>query len=60
MNYPKILIIGQYFASTSGAGITMTNLFKGWDIEKIPATAENIHDPDFDICNKYCQIGSQE
>ena len=35
MNYPKVLIIGQYFHTESGGGITMTNLFKGWDKEKI-------------------------
>ena len=48
MNYPKVLIIGQYFHTESGGGITMTNLFKGWDKEKIASAAENIYDPDFE------------
>ena len=60
MNYPKVLIIGQYFHTESGGGITMTNLFKGWDKEKIASAAENIYDPDFEVCEKYYQLGSLE
>ena len=58
--YPKILIVGQYFNKTSGGGITMANLFEGWNKESIAATAENIHNPNFEICNTYYQLGSQE
>ena len=59
-NYPKILIVGQYFNKTSGGGITMANLFEGWDKENIAVAAENIYNPNFDICNKYYQFGSLE
>jgi len=34
-NYPKVLIIGENFHSTSGGGITISNLFKGWPKSKI-------------------------
>lgn len=60
MYYPKILIIGQYFNTTSGGGITMTNLFKGWDKDNIAVAAENICNPNFEACNKYYQLGSLE
>lgn len=60
MKYPKVLIVGQYFNSDSGGGITMTNLFKGWDKESIAVIAENIHNPNFAVCNKYYQLGSLE
>ena len=59
-NYPKILIVGQYFNTKSGGGITMTNLFKGWDKGNIAVVSQNIINPDFEICNKYYQLGPLE
>ena len=59
-SYPKILIIGQYFEKRPGSAITMTNLFKGWDKECIAVAAGEINNPDFEICNKYYQLGSLE
>ncbi|HEY5371337.1 MAG TPA: hypothetical protein VIJ75_20325, partial [Hanamia sp.] len=58
--YPKILIIGQYFEKRPGGVITMTNLFKGWDKDRIAVATADINDPDFEICNKYYQLGSLE
>jgi glycosyltransferase involved in cell wall biosynthesis len=60
MNYPKILIIGQYFNLHSGGGITLSNLFSGWDKDKIAVISENIFDPNFDVCEQYYQLGSTE
>lgn len=58
--YPRILISGQYFHTKSGGGITLSNLFSGWDKEKIASTASFITYPSFEICNNYYQIGSKE
>lgn len=61
MKYPKVLIVGQYFEMVrSGGSVTMTNLFTGWDKEKLAVSAENIHNPNFAVCNKYYQLGSLE
>jgi glycosyltransferase involved in cell wall biosynthesis len=60
MKYPKVLIVGQYFNIRSGGGITMTNLFKGWDKENIAVAAEDIINPDFSVCNKYYRLGALE
>lgn len=60
MKYPKILIIGQYFNLNTGGGITMTNLFKGWDKQNVAVAAESIYNPNFVLCNKYYQLGSLE
>jgi glycosyltransferase involved in cell wall biosynthesis len=61
MKYPKILIIGNhYFDLHSGGGITLTNLFKGWDEECIAVAGENIYDPDYTVCKKFYQLGSAE
>jgi glycosyltransferase involved in cell wall biosynthesis len=60
MNSPRILIVGHYFDLHSGGGITMTNLFKGWDTDNIAVIAENINHPDVSVCNKYYQLGSLE
>jgi len=58
--YPRVLISGQYFHTRSGSGITLTNLFSGWNKDKIAATASYIANPSFDICDNYYQIGSKE
>lgn len=60
MKYPKILIIGQYFNTGSGGGITMTNLFKGWDKENIAVAARDIYNPNFEVCHQYYQLGTLE
>ena len=31
MNFPKVLILNQPFNNVSGGGITLSNLFKGWE-----------------------------
>jgi len=59
-NYPKVLLVGEYFDRKPGYGITIINLFKEWDIRSIAATAEDITDPDFDICKNYYNLGSLE
>jgi glycosyltransferase involved in cell wall biosynthesis len=59
-NYPKILIVGQYFNTGSGGGITMTNLFKEWDKENIAVAAQDIYNLNFEVCDKYYQLGSHE
>ena len=58
--YPRILISGQYFHTRSGGGITLSNLFFGWDKDKIASTASFITNPSFEICDNYYQIGSKE
>lgn len=63
MPFPKILIIGQPFNNNTGGGITLSNLFSGWDKDKIAVTctgyllSDNI-DPK--ICNTYYQLGFKE
>ena len=60
MTYPKVLIIGQQFDKRSGGGITLTNLFYGWDINKIAVAASEINNPDFSVCNRFYCIGTSE
>lgn len=63
MPSPNILIIGQPFTSNTGGGITLTNLFSGYDRDKIAVActgyllSENI-DPN--NCNTYYQLGYKE
>lgn len=60
MSYPKILIVGRIFDLRTGGGITLIQLFKGWDKVKIAVAAERIEDPDFSVCETYYQLGSLE
>ncbi len=63
MSLPRVLIIGQPFNMNTGGGITLTNLFRGWDRDKIAVTCaaylllDNI---DTEVCNTYYQLGYKE
>lgn len=58
-----MLIIGQPFDNQTGGGITLTNLFSGWNKEKLAVVfpcylmTESVN---FDICQNYYQIGNLE
>lgn len=60
IEFPRILISGQYFHTNSGGGITLSNLFSDWDKDKIAATASFITNPSFEVCQNYYQLGSSE
>ena len=47
--YPKVLIVGNTFDEFSGAGVTLTNLFKNWPKEKIAVAATS------DVNYNYCE-----
>ena len=63
MPLPKVLIIGQPFNNDTGGGITLSNLFSGWDKDKIAVACspyilqDNI---DTEICDTYYQLGRKE
>ena len=58
-NYPKILIIGQTFNKSSGGGITISNLFNGWQKDRLAvASNSNLYfDLDLSVCEQYYQLG---
>ncbi len=62
MSLPKVLIIGQTFNSKTGGGITQSNLFSGWDKDKIAVacTAHLLSNSDRNICDNYYQLGKDE
>jgi len=63
MSFPKVLIIGQPFNNNTGGGITLSNLFNGWDRDKLAVVClayllkDNI---DTSVCNTYYQLGNKE
>ncbi|MBI5649269.1 MAG: glycosyltransferase [Chloroflexi bacterium] len=59
-DYPRVLILGHGFNSTSGGGITLTNLFKGWDKDKIAVATGQTDFIDATICERYYHFGSLE
>lgn len=58
--YPKVLVIGNTFHTNSGGGITMSNLFKGWDQNRIAVLTYAMHLSEPGICNTYYQLGNKE
>jgi glycosyltransferase involved in cell wall biosynthesis len=63
MALPKVLIIGQPFNNDTGGGITLSNLFRGWDRERLAVAClgylllDNI---DTEVCDTYYQLGYKE
>ena len=59
---PKVLVIGQSFNKNSGGGITQSNLFEGWDKDKIAVacSAHLLRNSDNRICEIYYQLGKDE
>lgn len=62
MYLPKGLIFGLPFNHKHGSGITLTNLFKGWDKDKIAVAVSGhaMHDVTTEICDTYYQLGKGE
>lgn len=62
MKYKKILLIGECFNNTTGGGITLSNLFKGWPKEYIAlaTTGDMLIDSDYDICGNVYVLGRKE
>ncbi|MBS1737853.1 MAG: glycosyltransferase [Bacteroidetes bacterium] len=63
MNTPKVLIVGQPFNNDTGGGITLSNLFAGWEKEKLAVVCSGYsmeHNIDTSICDNYYQLGYLE
>lgn len=63
MKFPKILILNQPFDYLTGGGITLTNLFDGWNPYNLAVvcSAQLISaSTDFNICKNYYQLGVLE
>lgn len=59
----KILILEQPFDNRTGGGITLSNLFSGWDKEKLAVVAPCYlinQNTNFEVCSNYYQIGNLE
>lgn len=63
MNFPRVLIISQPFNNDTGGGITLSNLFAGYEKDKLAVICSaymlqsNI---DTSICDTYYQLGTEE
>ena len=59
---PKVLILNQPFNNNTGGGITLSNLFAGWDKDKIAVLCHNflLENLDTSICDTYYQLGHKE
>lgn len=63
MKLPRILILNEIFNNHSGGGITLTNLFHGWDSDKIAVCCNSVRlegELDTSICKTYYSLGSEE
>ena len=62
MTFPKVLILNQPFNSSTGGGITLSNLFSGWKKEHLAVVCHNylLENIDLSICDNYYQLGYKE
>ena len=58
--HPKTLIVGRGFDQSSGAGITLSSLFRGWPKARLAAAAVAGEALDTTVCNQYYVLGSDE
>ena len=60
--YPKIFIFGPPFNNFTGGGITLSNLFKGWDKNAIAVAASGhvLQNLTTDVCDTYYLLGKNE
>lgn len=60
--FVKVLIVGQPFNNHTGGGITLSNLFRGWPVNKIAvlSTGHNLHHVSTDVCSTYYRLGNEE
>ncbi len=61
-NIPKVLIFGQSFNKNTGGGITLSNLFTGWPMDKIAVAniGHGMRNIDNSICENYYLLGKNE
>lgn len=57
---PKVLVIGQAFHKNSGGGVTISNLFNGWDKEKLFSIISDTENPSYDTCSNYYFLNYKE
>lgn len=48
------------FDKKSGGGITLSNLFHGWDCNRIAVATDYVDNPDFSVCKNVYAIGDAE
>ncbi len=59
MNYPRVLILNCNFNHQEGAGVTVSNLFRNWPLDKIANAALNLIVDEIK-CTKYYQLNVGE
>lgn len=63
MYFPKVLILNQPFNNVSGGGITLSNLFKGWEKDHLAVICLGTllnEKTRLDTCDQYYQLGEKE
>ena len=62
MSLPRVLIYGQSFNNCTGGGITLSNLFAGWDKDRVAVAAIGhlMHNVTTTICTNYYLLGNDE
>src|SRR5690554_2820483 len=63
MELPKVLIINQPFNNETGGGITLSNLFSGWDKDKLSVVCSPYlinENTNTEVCHRYYKLGQKE
>jgi len=60
MNYIRVLILGETFRLNGGGGITLTNLFHDWPVDKIGVITDLIDETNRGTNYSYYRLGNEE
>src|SRR3972149_6026514 len=61
MDLPRVLVVtSNNFNQITGGGITLTNLFRGWPVERIANLHEDTRSPDNSVCGTFYKLSGVE
>jgi glycosyltransferase involved in cell wall biosynthesis len=60
LGHPRTLVVGKGFDQSSGVGITLSSLFRGWPKDRLAAACSRSEASDHTVCDHYYVLGSEE
>lgn len=59
--FPRTLILtSSVFNQYSGGGVLLSNLFRGWPVEKLATAFSDLYEPDTSVCQRFFRLGPEE
>ena len=61
MDFPRVLVLtSNNFNLITGGGITLTNLFTGWPVDRLANLHEDGLPPKYNVCQRFYRLNTEE